>query len=78
MQARANSLISRELDMVKFFQQRRMLLATALATLTPPQRRVAQNLSRMNINESSDLGDDNLNNQQTRSSISKNSEIFTS
>ena len=65
-------MITRELDLVKFVQQRRMLLATALAILTMPQRRVAQNLSHMRIHESSDyLRDededddgDHLHNQQ--------------
>ena len=60
-----------------------MLMATALATLTMPQRRVAQNLSHMRIHESSDYlrdGDedendngDNLHNQQQTESGIENS-----
>ena len=56
-----------------------MLMATALATLTMPQRRVAQNLSHMRIHESSDYlideddDDENLHSLKQEESTIENS-----
>ena len=46
--------------MVKFFEQRRMLLAMALASFTMRQLHVANSLSQISLKKFSDLDDTDL------------------
>ena len=52
---RANYRITRQLDLVKFLQQQRMLVLGALATMNTSQRNFRYDISQMLINDQSAL-----------------------
>ena len=54
---RAESTITRELDIVRFVQQLRRLRFTAIAKLTTPQISIVSKLGHLLIRDSSDLED---------------------
>ena len=45
MHAKADAIITKQLDLVKFVKQQRLLLAVALVNLNSPQQRIVRNLS---------------------------------
>ena len=62
MLARANAQITKQLDLVKFVRRQKMLVYTALATLTGPQLNLVHKLGQAQIYESSEIensSDDN-------------------
>ena len=64
MLKKAESSITKELDLVKFIHRQRLQTFTTLATLNASQRFVVDKMATMLIRESSDLDDSTSNDDE--------------